>query len=548
VRTDCDTLKRMNTSKLAGYIAEQKTVGATDIDIAQALVAAGWMEGDIQKAFRLYQESQKPREQSQGKKQKKSKKKLIAFLVVLFLLVTVAVGGVWAHENNYVDLAVLGLPSTPVSNMQMMLDTFEQDFAEPAFDYLISMEGPGYVGSDLYAEDSLESNFDLLTLKMEGSIDAREGADGLSISMNVTADPDTANEYKFLQADMRYVDLAEMFYVRFGDSELLNTFGLEAITRTWIEFDGNTLDEGAQVLGERGVDALDSEDVLNSAKTSLSDVFTRLAEMESFSAIEVLEPQELSGEMSHRYRVSIDDGAFKESVLTVLRESSPEDTPSEILEDLVFEAESTLRQLTFSSVEVWFGQDSKRLYRFQVPVEYREIGTSDSDSIVMRVDFSNYNNPALVEAPAGQDLDPELVLDYVSNILFGAATVFAGEEIGLELPADDLIDENTDYILSLSGLVESYDIRQQELYGDVIQSSLLIFDEFAYEFFIGEGTFDGLCAEFYGGDGEAELCRSEGQQYVFVPESIDGASYWCTSGEDGPIRIDELPGGFVCQQ
>lgn len=230
----------MDISQATSYIAAQKQAGVTDIDIAQALVRAGWPETEIQKAFAAYHESLNPK--TGAKQPRKKRRGLVVALVIVFVLGLVGGGGAWAYTNNYLDLTVIGLPPIPVRNLQAMFDQVEIDFANPAFDYEIELNT---------SEESDEGPV-TTQLQMGGSLDARSDVAWSASASFIVDDPAEEAPLEFF-AHLRTLPNPDTLYVQIPGGDLLTMFGIDALKRTWLAVEIDAIDESAEVVtGDAG--------------------------------------------------------------------------------------------------------------------------------------------------------------------------------------------------------------------------------------------------------------------------------------------------------
>lgn len=200
---------------------------------------------------------------------------------------------------------------------------------------------------------------------------------------------------------------------------------------------------------------------------------------------------------------------------------------------------------------MWLDTETSQLYRIRLPFEYREAGTTDTVTGDFFLQFTNYGNPREVVRPTGAALDAGLVLDYISDVFFGYASLLTGEDASADVPSLDFVKPGTDYILSAEEVLAEYESRLEDLGDEASQNILNLFDEAAYYHFMDLGTFDGLCDDWDANGGVSEMCLSAGSEYVFVAQPFRAIApengYWCTSSTDGPIQVSTLPEGYVCE-
>lgn len=378
----------MTNDELVDYIVREMAAGTGESEIKNALQAAGWQDADIAEnltaARQRHAVTPLIHEKEPSQKRAFLKKHTKAIVALVFALLILAGGAFAAYKF---------IPLSPEKMLQLAVAHMED---------VKSLDFSGRITADVTTPDNI-LNFQAFLPKeifdqildnrvagaannLEFAVDFKGTLDGNDEQHpKGEAELDLSSGIISVGLKMRFID--KILYFNLDQippiSESVNKY-----RNTWIKVDPEAISKQYGL----GMNLEGNQTNLTPGQRQQIEYLTRQAHF--YNSVTRLPNDSIDGVATYRYSVVLDNVGLKNYLQQVENINKAAGGSS----DSSLEAIDTMQ---FKDVEVWVGRSDRMLRRISMRIAQAPSGDSiPTGSVHFLMNFSNFNSPSLIEAPA----------------------------------------------------------------------------------------------------------------------------------------------------
>lgn len=188
-----------------------------------------------------------------------------------------------------------------------------------------------------------------------------------------------------ISADLRLI--GKVVYFKLNEAPFLGFFDTGKIKNQWIKIDTVELNK------ELGLEEKNYSELTEDQKKLISELFKH---SKMIKLADRVKSERANGVMTNHFKFIIDKQEFKTFVIRVSEITNKELTAEDKSElEKIF-----LDQLNFQDGEIWVGRKDALPYRITLPIEFRNQEGQLAGKMLLNLNFKNYNQPVVIEAPS----------------------------------------------------------------------------------------------------------------------------------------------------